>query len=407
MGGKTSSNLEVPNNFHRRTDIICSCLKPFKACGRSRICSAFNNSLFLFRGVAEKAARIRRKPKDTRHRRKNEAMLLMEHDNLTMKKLKEIDLDSERDQILTEDVDLDEISEELKPQNNFKFLSISIVAASVIIGGSIILAPRFRPSDGVLSARTIAKIEQAVIPEKGIILPVVWGDLGKRLVENGVIDQEKFEQLYANRGGLDDDAKNLLMGRSNGKLLITKENANLLLNLLWAIGLGIKNEILEKGEMSDPRYGGAGKFASTSGWTLAKGDPMQHYSAHTLISLTPEQQKLVDEVSRNIFRPCCGNSTHFPDCNHGMAMLGLLELMASQGVSEKDMYKAALAVNSYWFPDTYLNIARYLESKDISWSKSDPKGVLSANFSSSAGYQAILKQIQPATGSGGGGSCGV
>ena len=159
--------------------------------------------------------------------------------------------------------------------------------------------------------------------------------------------------------------------------------------------------------MVDPRYGGAGKFASTGGWTLANGDPMKHYSAHALISLTPDQQKLVDEVSRNIYRPCCGNSTHFPDCNHGMAMLGLLELMASQGVSEGDMYKAALAVNSYWFPDTYLNIARYLESKDISWSKSDPKGILGSNFSSSAGYQAILKQIEPATGTGGGSSCGA
>ncbi|KKT82621.1 MAG: hypothetical protein UW79_C0003G0002 [Candidatus Yanofskybacteria bacterium GW2011_GWA2_44_9] len=331
----------------------------------------------------------------------------MEHDDSIIKKNKETDPDFEQDQILADDTDLNRISEELKPQNSFKLLSISIVVASVIVGSSIILAGRFRPSDGMLSAKAIAKIEQAVTPEKGVVLPVVWGDLGKRLVESGVIDQTKFEQLYAGRGGIDDSTKDLLTGSNNGKLLITKGNANLLLNLLWALGLGTKNEILEKGEMSDPRYGGAGKFASTGGWTLSRGAPMQHYSAHALIPLTPEQQKLVDEVSRNIYRPCCGNSTHFPDCNHGMAMLGLLELMASQGVSENDMYKAALAVNSYWFPDTYLNIARYLESKDIPWSKSDPKGILGANFSSSAGYQAVLKQIQPATGSGGGGGCGV
>lgn len=328
----------------------------------------------------------------------------MEHD----KKIKE--MDSSQDRISMDDMeetDFSEISEPIRPQNNFKLLSISIVVASVVIGSSVILASRFKPSDGTLSAKAIAKIENTLTPENGVALPVVWGDLGKQLVDSGVIDQQKFEGLYADRGGLDDTAKNLLLGSNNGALIITKANANLLLNLLWALGLGNKNEILEKGEMIDPRYGGAGKFASTGGWTLAKGDPMKHYSKHLLISLTPDQQKLVDEVSRNIYRPCCGNSTHFPDCNHGMAMLALLELMASQGVNEADMYKAALAVNSYWFPDTYLNIARFLESKGISWKKTGAKEILDKNFSSSAGYQAILKQIQPATGSGEGGGCGV
>ena len=59
---------------------------------------------------------------------------------------------------------------------------------------------------------------------------------------------------------------------------------------------------------------------------------MNHYSMHRFIVLTPEQQALVEKVSKGIYRPCCGNSVYFPDCNHGMAMLGLLELMASQGV---------------------------------------------------------------------------
>ena len=40
--------------------------------------------------------------------------------------------------------------------------------------------------------------------------------------------------------------------------------------------------------------------------------------------------KIVEEIAGNIYRPCCGNSTAFPDCNHGMAMLGLIELMVSQ-----------------------------------------------------------------------------
>ena len=120
---------------------------------------------------------------------------------------------------------------------------------------------------------------------------------------------------------------------------MTQENSGTILNLLWAFGLANKNEILEKGPMMDKRYGGAENFASTGGWTLSKGDSMNHYSMHSFITLTPQQQSLVEKVSQNIYRPCCGNSTYFPDCNHGMAMLGLLELLASQGISENEMYK--------------------------------------------------------------------
>ena len=119
------------------------------------------------------------------------------------------------------------------------------------------------------------------------------------------------------------------------------------------------------GMMVDPKYGGAGNFASTGGWTISKSSPMDHYSRHSLVVLTEEQQILVEKISRGVFRPCCGNSTHFPDCNHGMAMLGLLELMASQGVSEQDMWKTALIVNSYWFPDTYITLATYMKNKGV------------------------------------------
>ena len=159
--------------------------------------------------------------------------------------------------------------------------------------------------------------------------------------------------------------------------------------------------------MSDPKYGGAGNFASTGGWTIARGDAMEHYSKYNFINLTPDQQSLVERVSQGIYRPCCGNSTYFPDCNHGMAMLGLLELMASQGISEKEMYKAALKVNSYWFPDTYLTIAKYLqEKKNISFDKADPKEILGREYSSGQGFQAILQQVAPPENRGGG-SCGV
>jgi hypothetical protein len=47
-----------------------------------------------------------------------------------------------------------------------------------------------------------------------------------------------------------------------------------------------------------------------------------------LIKLTPEQQKKVGEIAQNVYRPS-GNSTWFPDCNHGMAALAAIELMVA------------------------------------------------------------------------------
>ncbi|HBB49609.1 TPA: hypothetical protein DEQ22_01585 [Candidatus Nomurabacteria bacterium] len=185
-----------------------------------------------------------------------------------------------------------------------------------------------------------------------------WGNLGARMVEAGVIDMERFENLYQQRGGLSEADRKLLADSDNGNLVITSENSGMMLNMLWALGLGNKNPILENGPMMTYSGAGlpaealakAGNFASTGGWTLGKGNAMDHYSMHQFVTLTREQQDLVEKVAKNIYRPCCKNSTYFPDCNHGMAMLGLMEIMASQGASEPEMYKMSGEVNTLWFP---------------------------------------------------------
>ena len=76
-----------------------------------------------------------------------------------------------------------------------------------------------------------------------------------------------------------------------------------------------------------------GGFASTGGWTLGVKKATELYASTKIMSLTDEQQARLLEVASQVYRPCCNNPTHFPDCNHGMAMLGLLELMASQDAS--------------------------------------------------------------------------
>lgn len=247
--------------------------------------------------------------------------------------------------------------------------------------------------------------EKMILPSEGAEIPVDLSGLGPQLVTTGVVDREKFLSIYEGNEEMQREAEMLLDGAYAERLTITSTNAPVVLNFLWAFGLGNKNAVLEEGPMMDERYGGAGNFASTGGWTLATGDAMDHYSKHAFISLTPAQQALVERVSKNVYRPCCGNSTYFPDCNHGMAMLGLLELLASQGASEDAMYRAALAVNAYWFPDTYLTIAKYLTSIGRSWETADPRELLSAEYSSGSGYSAIAAKVEPVKRSGG--SCGV
>lgn len=291
-------------------------------------------------------------------------------------------------------------------------LSISILISSVLLGGALIYGAGLKSQSLENDKNQNIKnsesqtLEEKVIPSVGVELPVKWGNLGKQLIDNGVIDAEKFEAIYGERGGISEENKKLLYGENNSNIIINRDNAGYLLNLLWAFGLGNKNDILENGPMMDEKYGGAGNFASTGGWTISKGDAMNHYSKHQLINLTAEQQALVEKVSKNIYRPCCGNSTYFPDCNHGMAMLGFLELAASQGFSEEELYQMALVLNSYWFPDTYLTIANYFQDKGIEWGKINAKEVLGFDYSSGSGYQNILKKVKPLNTSGGGG-CGV
>ena len=290
-------------------------------------------------------------------------------------------------------------------------LFTTIVTAAVVLGFTwMYTAGQGAANTAKTKASASTTIHQAPAQARAQAaeIPVVWGNLGARMADTGVFDKEKLLALYAGRGGLNTEERNLVDGVSNGTLKVNDKNAGLLLNLFWALGLSNQNDILEKGEMTDPLYGGdASRFASTGGWTLAKGSPMDHYSKHRFIVLTPDEQALVERASKNIYRPCCGNSTHFPDCNHGMAMLGLLELMASQGATEEQMYRAALTMNSYWFPEQYATITRYLESRGVSPQNANPKEILGAAYSSGSGFQKIASLVPQVTEERKSGSCGI
>ena len=105
--------------------------------------------------------------------------------------------------------------------------------------------------------------------------------------------------------------------------------------------------------------------------------------------MTAHQQAMVLAVARATYRPCCNNSTLYQDCNHGSALLGLLELAASQGATLKGLYGLALAANSHWFPDNYAKTALYFSHfHGKSWRNIEPKLILSAAFSSGSGWEA-------------------
>jgi hypothetical protein len=144
------------------------------------------------------------------------------------------------------------------------------------------------------------------------------------------IDYGAFATIYEkDNTPLSADQVDILQNGSEEPIVITAENAHFLFNFFWAVGLVNNNPILTDGAMVQNSNGHFERFASTGGWTLAAKSVTELYASIDLIPLTAEQQKRVEEVATAVYRPCCNNSTFFPDCNHGMAMLGLLELMAS------------------------------------------------------------------------------
>src|SRR3989344_3827380 len=156
-------------------------------------------------------------------------------------------------------------------------LSISILMSAVILAGAWIYTAGLKSGQGgqaQVKSQTKAEVvtsalEEKILPSAGVALPVKWDDIGKRMVKNGVIDFQKLEAIYANRGGMEADTKTLLQKSDNGSITMTSQNSGEILTLLWAFGLANKNPILESCPMQDPQYGGAGNFASTGGWTIA------------------------------------------------------------------------------------------------------------------------------------------
>jgi len=206
-----------------------------------------------------------------------------------------------------------------------------------------------------------------------------------KLVKSGVFDVEKYKQLA---GDLTPSDREIFSAQSGKKIEMTQDNNRTLLNLFWALGLIQKNESLENTELGQLKnQGQLGNLASTGGWVLGKKDATEYLSSQNILELTLEQQSRVARIASTIYRPCCGNHARFADCNHGMAMLGVLSLGVKQELSDEQLYSVALEFNEAWFPTQYSHVAQYLEKiEKTSVEKISPQSLLSAQVIGGSGH---------------------
>ena len=95
-----------------------------------------------------------------------------------------------------------------------------------------------------------------------------------------------------------------------------------------------------------------------------------------------------------------------------MALLGLLELMASQAATADEMFLAVKQVNAFWFPDQMLEVATYFQAVEgKSFDAVDARQAVSSQYFSGSGFaqthQALLEKGLLPQATSGGQSCGV
>ena len=261
----------------------------------------------------------------------------------------------------------------------------SMLASFAVVPPSIFPFIQSRPS----SERSYPVYEQAVasvVPEAGMRSRVSLRDSIFQLTEYGVIDRGKFFALSRQRGAPPPVVSAALSGSADEPMLLTVETAAALVNLLWPLGL---SNYMAGNEMSPINGDSLDNFASTGGWTLGRAESGgDYFNAFPIVSLTPTQELLVLAVAKSTYRPCCDNSTFFQDCNHGSALLGLLQLGASQGLNEADLYREALAFNSFWFPDTYIKTAIFFQVfEQTAWDEVDAQEVMGFEYSALSSWR--------------------
>jgi hypothetical protein len=244
-------------------------------------------------------------------------------------------------------------------------------------------------------------------------LGVSYGSLGPQLLADDAIDFEQFSLLYEQvQRPLSPEQRTILQTGSDSPIVFDEQNAHFLLNFFWAVGLTNYNPILTEGLMMQNGPENVGRFASTGGWSLGKRPATELFASAPIVPLTQIQQTRLEDVAQHVYRPCCNNHTAFPDCNHGMAMLGLLTLLAGNDASTEEMFEAAKNINAFWYPQQAYETAVYFKSEmGLDYADVFPRLAVGIDRFSATGFQntrqrLVQNNLLP-TPQNGGNSCAV
>lgn len=246
-------------------------------------------------------------------------------------------------------------------------------------------APRAEKNSIVANGEIIDidAIVEEVTPAKGFATNVRWGDVVSKMVATGALDPQKLETILTKQYGqeMKPEWRAVLAGE-DVNLEINNENAVFMMYMLWTLGKHNQNQILSDSPIAKyfNKYDiGVGRVG---------------YGDTPILSLTAGEQAVAKKVAENAYRPCCGNATASPDCSHGFAALGLIELMASQGMSEAEMFDTFVKFNSFWFPETYIKDALYFRSvRGEKWSEADKKLIAGVEYSSISGAYKVKNYL--------------
>jgi len=122
--------------------------------------------------------------------------------------------------------------------------------------------------------KLIDEVTAKVLLEKGFQSKISLGASMVKLAQNGVIDRDKFLAIYQDRrpegraspqagGGLPSELKDVLDNVSSKPILLTRQNANYYVNLLWPLGLA---NYMSSSKESPINGNSLFNFASTGGW---------------------------------------------------------------------------------------------------------------------------------------------
>lgn len=215
------------------------------------------------------------------------------------------------------------------------------------------------------------------------------GPLVRDLVVAGALDTLRLATVLRDVGSPLTPRQRRVLAGEDLPLRVDADNAAFLLNTLWTLGLVNRNPVLTRGPMVTRSRWRVGRFASTGGWRLGSRPATDVYATADLIPLQAGEQERLERVAQAVFRPCCDNSTHFPDCNHGMAMLGLLTLLTTQGADEAALFQAARAANGIWFPAQSRHIAAYLQTRG----RPEARTSVGRELASISGHKRLMSRL--------------